>query len=284
MPELYPDTALQVKENSALLVPDEGTTGHVLTVTGQSPFQYDFKQAPRDEILEGHGDPNGVVYAALGTPYVDLDGAPDFYLNSDGNTTWIEKAATGATGPSGVLGILYPGGNALLSADTFTTTWGTTNGGSLDPLTWSTNNGTWIVASGQAGTSAVSLAPARAFVDLTTGDADVSLTVPTRGSGSGMIFRYSDTSNYWRWECTSSECKLVKVGGGGGGGTTVGATHASADGDVLRVVAFGAYIAVLRNGTPQETVIDGHNMTATKFGMLTADTTSRFDNFSARAL
>lgn len=291
MPELLPDTQLQVKQDSALLVPDDTSIApvdYVLTVTGESPFQYDWRQPPRPTDLKGHGDPNGLVFAEKGSLFVDLDGAPDLYINSDGNTTWILKGATGATGASGLLGILWPGVNALLSADTFTTTWGTTNGaGSLDPLTWTTNNGTWTVASGQAKLSTLSLAPARAYLALGTGDVDLSLTVATRDAGtlgSAILFRYLDASNYWMWECTAynSNMGCVLTRKKAGTNVNIGSFHASADGDVMRVVAYGPWIAALRNGVIQELVFDGFNMTQANHGMSTNSTSSRFDDFSAR--
>jgi hypothetical protein len=101
MPELVPDTQLAVKQDSALLVPDDVTSiapvDYVLTVTGTAPFQYDWRQPTRPQILEGNGDPNGLIFAPKGTLYDERD-APDLWQNTDGGTTWAHiSAAFGET-------------------------------------------------------------------------------------------------------------------------------------------------------------------------------------------
>src|SRR5580765_4806135 len=111
---------------------------------------------------------------------------------------------------------------ALLSADSFnransTTSIGTTDGaGSLDPLAWTTRQGTCGINSNKAyavSTANVSSwgAAAAATVELATADADISITLATLDSAPGIIFRWSSTTNFWLVFENTSDLKLYKM-------------------------------------------------------------------------
>lgn len=96
MADIADDIALRVKKNSARLVPESGPVGYYLRKTGPGVSDYEFVQGPRDEILQGIGDPNGVHEAPMGVLYVETD-APALWQNTDGATGW-QLVGTGVPG------------------------------------------------------------------------------------------------------------------------------------------------------------------------------------------
>lgn len=133
--------------------------------------------------------------------------------------------------------------------------------------TWSTPTGAWVRDGYQGGTARPAVPGARS-VALVTGDADCQVAVTMRtaqasGQVQGIVFRYSDDSNYWR-ATRSAIVKRVS-----GTLTSVG-TYSTpiADGDRLTVKMQGSAITVYRNGVQVYTATDSFNSTATKHGML----------------
>ena len=55
----------------------------------------DLQSRAHDAVLSGHGSPEGVVAADIGTLYRDLDGGPNATLyvkeNGDSSTGWVAK-------------------------------------------------------------------------------------------------------------------------------------------------------------------------------------------------
>lgn len=195
----------------------------------------------------------------------------------------------------------------LLSADSFNrattfTTLGLTDGaGTLDPLTWVNGEGAVgiqasnakAVAGGGSTLNPVGLGitDAIAYLDLATADVDISetFTVLQLGSGGGvgqsvgLLFRYTNNSNYWIWQSDGTSLSTAESGLWkyvAGTWTHVGSNHAGAvGGDVMRVVLRGSTIHCYRNGTLLETATDSFNATATKHGVR-FDSGGAIDNWS----
>jgi hypothetical protein len=164
-----------------------------------------------------------------------------------------------------------------------------TSGGTLDPLNWTTQLGTCGITANQAFVSATGtgggLTAGETTVDLSQANVDISLTFSQLSTSAGLMFRFSDTSNFWVVISDASNTKLFKHVGGSGTLTQVGTTHAgTANGDVMEVIAAGSNIIVKRNGTQLENVTDSFNSTATKHGFFSQSTAARFDNWSVSSV
>lgn len=177
--------------------------------------------------------------------------------------------------------------SATYSTDTFdradsTTNLGSTNGGTVSA--WTQKVGTWGINSNQAYISA-----AATSVATIPGSADfeeVSFTVSSWASGAaGVVFRLSDTSNYWWFGGTvGSNATLNSVIAGA---TTTyqvagtdGATFVLAAGDKLSVRAHGSVIECFRNGILFMTKSSASLQTNTLVGMYLTTTVPRINNFT----
>lgn len=122
---------------------------------------------------------------------------------------------------------------------------------------------------GYAGGSAWPVTPgAQAIGLLTTQLANTSLGVtyrsmPQGGAWSGIVFRYSSTSNYWRAD-------QLQLGYVQSGVYTLVATHKHAftPGDRMTIVLNGTSVAVSRNGTQVNSATSSFNSTATEHGII----------------
>ncbi len=158
----------------------------------------------------------------------------------------------------------------------------TDGGGTLDPLTWTTQQGTCGISSNQAYASALSGGKGLATVDLAAADVDLTLTLATANLG-GLMFRFVDTSNYWVWAAVTGSSILYKMEAGSL--TQVGVlTVGAADGDVVRVVAVGSTIEVYRNGSLLLTTTSSFNSTATLHGLYCENTAVRLNDWSASTM
>lgn len=175
----------------------------------------------------------------------------------------------------------------LYSADSFnradsTTNLGSTDGaGTLDPIAWTQQAGTWGIETNRAYTSA-GAARSVATVELSQADVDLSITVAFGSSGTGgLVFRFVDTSNYWRLVLVSTTLiRLIKRTSGSD--NVVGTFGTAASGDVLRILAAGSSITAYRNGSSIITTTDTDLQTATKHGLVLDNTTNqRLDLWSA---
>ncbi len=186
----------------------------------------------------------------------------------------------------------------LLSSDEFSrpdssSNLGATDGGvsgvgagTLDPLTWLQDTGTWGISSDRAWTVGTA-SPALAHVNLLTANIDLTITVGLSAfsSNGGLCFRMTDTSNYWRWTTTSAgNRQLFKVVAGSA--TQVGSNIAGGlSGDVLQVLAQGSSIDCLSNGVSLISATDSFNQTATLAGLLISLRPDFFlDHWIARSL
>lgn len=112
MPELGPDVARRARTAVAGNVPlGPAPNGYFLAVTGQIPFQYDWRQPPAGSVIPFHGDPNGALNAAKGQLATDVD-EPGLWQNTDGLDTWERVNGAGAVTDSlyGDSGVSIPAG------------------------------------------------------------------------------------------------------------------------------------------------------------------------------
>lgn len=148
---------------------------------------------------------------------------------------------------------------------------------------WTNNAGTLGISSNQ------SYAPTAtqlniATIDAVNADVTVSAKVAALASGQvlGLVFRYSTTSNYWRWRrTTGNQFQLEKVVSGTP--TAVGGLMADITaGDTLKVVMNNHNIELYVNNTFISAHEDSFNATATRCGLMTDNPSgsTRFDDFS----
>lgn len=160
-----------------------------------------------------------------------------------------------------------------------TTTLGTSTSGHA----WTNNAGTMGIISNEA------YAPTAtqlniATIDPLNADVTVSAKVSALASGQvlGLVFRYSTTTNYWRWRrTTGNQLQLEKVVSGTP--TAVGGLVGDiVAGDTLKVVMNNHNIELYVNNTFISAHTDSFNATATRCGLLTDNPsgTTRFDDFS----
>lgn len=175
---------------------------------------------------------------------------------------------------------------ALLTADSFNrannaSSLGSTNGaGNLDPIAWTAANGTWGISSNEA--VAPVLANALAVVETGHSNVDVRLKIATTGGSNsyGLVFRYSDNSNYLRLVYTSTNAmSLIKRVAGV---ETTLYTQASfwSSGDVMQIKAINNVITIYKNGVAVARVIEPFNRSATKCGMMSNSQAYTMDDFA----
>lgn len=173
----------------------------------------------------------------------------------------------------------YKVGDAFNRADAASL--GTSDSGS----TWTVWAGTPGISSHQAYASVAG--NTKAAIDTTISDMFTEISINALGGQAWLIFRGTDTNNYWRagYSSTTTGLQIQKIVSGSA------ATVASMlsykfwiSGDRIAVRASGATITVLRNGIEVMQVSDSFNQTATLIGFQTTDTTTRFGPVYARSL
>lgn len=138
-------------------------------------------------------------------------------------------------------------------------------------LTWTVQTGGYTVSPYNEGCAYPTVAGTRSIATVTVAaDVTVSATYvsdPSAGKTSGIVFRWSDNSNYWR--CGQNTLRKNVAGSF----TTV-ATHSTpfAVGDRMTVILSGSSITVQRNGVTVSTATDAFNSTATKHGIINETT------------
>lgn len=104
-------------------------------------------------------------------------------------------------------------------------------------------------------------------VEASISDGSAALTFRRVGSReAGLVFRLSDTSNYW----VATSTRLIKVvAGAAPANPASGAVSWTPfqDGDRIQVTLSGNTITVLRNGATVGSATDSFNSTATRFGI-----------------
>lgn len=181
-----------------------------------------------------------------------------------------------------------PAADVLLTFDTFNRAdglIGSTDGdGTLDPLAWVAQVGTWNILSNLARASVVTAPRSIATLDLGTADVDIIVVKAASDiNGQSIIFRYVDASNYLLLLGDQSTLYISKMEAGV-------LSNLSGDlgdffsGDILRIQADGTALTAYKNTVQLGQVASSFNLTATKHGMGAQGTGQRFDSFSARTL
>lgn len=141
--------------------------------------------------------------------------------------------------------------------------------------TWTVSAGTFGILNGEAyATSAVNT---RAVIDTGYSDGEVSVSVTVTGGQEWLIFRFQDSNNYFRFGTSGGILQLQKVESGSAQQISTFAAKLPIGGD-LSVKFVGNQISLYLNGNLLETVTSTLFQTATKIGLQTQNTTTRFDN------
>lgn len=162
-----------------------------------------------------------------------------------------------------------------------------------DPLTNATTSESWTtqlasigVQTNKAHTYALTGGNALSTIDSGIADATVQVTMTAVAANSttgGMVFRYVDNSNYWRYIDLGSADGSVRVTKRVAGVNTdvwdSGPTAAVVP-FILKVVLDGDDIEVFLDGVSQTTITDSFNNTATKHGLFSSGGTPKMDDFS----
>lgn len=140
---------------------------------------------------------------------------------------------------------------------------------------WTASNGTWGVSEGGAylasGTNGIATVTAGA-------DGGIAFQLPAAQDGAGIVFRYADTSNYWKLtaDATNDRLTLTQIASG-----SVTQTLNSANGtccdplDVITVAFVGGSVVVGVNGNGNEIVATDTSLSAnTGIGLFAASTGS----------
>lgn len=162
-----------------------------------------------------------------------------------------------------------------------------------DPLTTSSSGHTWVtqlssigVQSNRAHTYALTGGNAISTIESGISDCEVEVTLTAVAANSttgGIVFRYVDNSNYWRYIDLGSNDGSVRVTKRVAGVNTdmwdSGPTSATVPFD-LRVVLNGNDIDVWLDGVFQTTITDSAHASATKHGLFSSGGTPTMDDFS----
>lgn len=148
---------------------------------------------------------------------------------------------------------------------------------------WLAGSGTWGIAS-NLGYNVASGGDGGAVVDAGIANVIVRVTLATLSTQSGLIFRYVDEANLWRFIQSSGTFYLQRRVAGGN--TTVAGfpTGTAVNGDRLKVIASGDSISVYQNDSLLGSTTDATHNTATKHGLHAfVSTAARFNDFSVAA-
>ncbi|ANY67312.1 hypothetical protein BBD42_13130 [Paenibacillus sp. BIHB 4019] len=142
--------------------------------------------------------------------------------------------------------------------------------------TWTVHTGTWGIQGQRAYTP--SGTENYATIDSGIVDYRAEVTLSVRVNRSGLVFRFLDSANYYRFVLSSTtvflQRRLLGVT------TSLSSfTVTPADGDVLRVVLNGMNIMAYYNGELKANVNDITFLLPTRVGMESAGSSCRLDNF-----
>jgi hypothetical protein len=180
-------------------------------------------------------------------------------------------------------------GQRLLARDTFTDPDSTGIAAHLPdagPL-WVVSNGTWVITSNTLGRTDSDFNAAFVLLDLGRADVDLQevLTTAAGVTQAGIVFRWVDSSNYWRAWIKSSLTAVVLEEVVSGTPTTRGSLSTSISASTaytLRVVASGNTIQVYLNGALATTyTAAATGLTATQHGLGSIENMGMPSNASA---
>lgn len=147
--------------------------------------------------------------------------------------------------------------------------------------TWTASAGTWGIQSNRAYTPAGT--ENYAVIDSGILNLTAEVTLAVRVNRSGIVFRFTDSANWYRFVLSSTTVFLQRRLANA---TTSLSSFAvtPADGDVLKVVVNGSQFMAYYNGELKATVNDTTFPTQTWVGMESAGSSCRLDNFKVEAI
>jgi hypothetical protein len=151
---------------------------------------------------------------------------------------------------------------------------------------WTTATGTHGILGGMFYSPAATVAIST--IDPGHADGRIEMMCPVVDNTSGhigrIVFRFTDTNNYWWMGYQFNTFQIGKVVASVA--TTVNANLGSRvqQGDILAIEINGNTITGFQNGTTMGSFTDSALAGATKCGIYTATSVGRFDNFTVRKL
>jgi hypothetical protein len=153
---------------------------------------------------------------------------------------------------------------------------------------WVTGVGAPVIVSGKAAASTAVNTRAYVETNLANGYFEVNMTHTGAATQTWLVFRLSDANNFWRLGFNGGDLKLEKIVAGVATaivtGTSVWVFYDSPTSIRVGVRCSGSDLTVTIAGKAAYYSTDAFNNTATKVGIQTQNTASRFDNFFARSL
>jgi hypothetical protein len=147
---------------------------------------------------------------------------------------------------------------------------------------WTAAKGVWGINSNRAYTVSGSSGDQFAVVN-SLANGFVQAKITTLGSWVGLVFRYQDTSNYWKVSADlgNNRWTVARVVGGTQGGYQY-INQAPAAGNTVKVSTSGSTITVFINGVQKAQFTDSALQSATKTGLLghSSGLAARFDDFA----
>lgn len=156
---------------------------------------------------------------------------------------------------------------------------------------WTARTGTWGISSNRAYSPSIGSGPGYtgsvATIDAETGDGFLRIalsTMRTTTDDAGVVFRYTDTSNFWiaQYSFTSVQVKVIKVEAGSLS-VVASASFASAiaaDGERLMVELSGTSIKLYIEDQLLISTTSSFNQSATNHGLFVQQTGTRLDDLS----
>lgn len=223
------------------------------------------------------------IYYVLSTPVMGTDTVTWEYSGGDYTNEDVSGQDMPTITPTAVQNFVGP--STVIVNDTFTDTNGTLlNAHAISPTntlgaTWIESTGNWTIQSDKANNNTW----VRTFGLVETGLANVKITasiLTQNGSLNGLIFRYSDASNYWELRRNGSTKALSIYKKVGADGPVVNAVVTTTDvtTQTYTVVCVGDLIMVNDGHGNVLTLEDSFNNTATKHGIV--NDIGNIDNFT----
>lgn len=192
------------------------------------------------------------------------------------------RATAGAV--HGDAALTVTAGAVTLASDTFNradnaSVLGSTDGGTLSPLAWTTHLGTFGISSNRAAQTAAAGTYYTATINPAVTDGKLTITIPVVdvAFAYGICARLSDASNFIHIEYSAGALSLYKRVAGSF--TSLGSqTLSLVAGDTIGLKIAGNVISVYWNGALQFSATDSFNNTATRWGLVTASATQRYDS------
>lgn len=152
-------------------------------------------------------------------------------------------------------------------------------GGALNAA-WTQHTGSWSTSGGHGVLTSTDGTAYDLMTVPSAADGTPSVEVPTLDSvAAGLVFRYSDASNFWVFVENGAGCELRKIQAG-----TPSTVGSDASTGALSVVLLDDAIDCRVGGVSKITTINTFNKTATRHGLAAEPSSgcaAQWDNFSA---